>query len=525
MPIDIAIEPKTSQYMEEEHYVTVMKERLGEALEKAKINLKYHQELMKEYYDKNKKNHGIRVGDKVMLENKACVKGISPKLARPFKGPYIVERTTDTNLVIRLITKGQSEPIWVHANRCKRYEEGELSDKNIVPSNSASKKKIVQKQQTSQASTSHRYPLRSTTLAMAMMCFLAIISCVDAGPAEQEFINRPFWTIEINSIDVIVYLHYQRNYFYYISICNTQKQCTLPAIASREYMLDNLYPNTDYQVKVELWRIENGRTNKTYAETVNIKTKSFPYGVTIVETDEYVTIEKITYTTNRILGKVLISNGGIHEFLLTDKVVYKQKLLRNPCLSYILILTMQLGYTDQNTTWYNYKEHTRSIPKLPHKCINTTTSTSTITTAITTTQTSTTTTSIITTDTTKAAKITKFTTQKPNVTKKINIKTHTQLKSIKYWRKFRKKHKPVMLKERVKTVPKQYILINQKNDTERQSMKKRANDMAAFIASSIIGLCLLILFGITYTYKRFKHKTYTFIHDRANFLRFQITEV
>ena len=196
-------------------------------------------------------------------------------------------------------------------------------------------------------------------------------------------------------------------------------------------------------------------------------------------------------------------------------------MLRNPCLSYILILTMQLGYTDQNTTWYNYKEHTRFIPKLPHKCITTITSASTITTPITTTQKSTITTSIIPIDTTKAAKTTKLTTQKQRVTKKSNIK----MKSIKYWRKFRKKHKPVMLKEKVKTIPKQYILINPKNDTERQSMKKRANDMAAFIASSIIGLCLLLLFGIAYTYKRFKHKTHTFIQDRANFLRFRTTEV
>ena len=49
--------------------------------------------------------------DKVMLENKVCVKEISPKPARPFKVPYMVEKTTDTNLDIRLTTKGKTEPI------------------------------------------------------------------------------------------------------------------------------------------------------------------------------------------------------------------------------------------------------------------------------------------------------------------------------------------------------------------------------------------------------------------------------
>ena len=104
MPIDLEFEPETSQYMDEEEYLVVMKEKLSEAYQKAQLTLKYQQELMKEQYDKNKKNHSIRIGDKIMLESKACTKGISPKLARPFKSPYVMERTTDTNLVILVIS-------------------------------------------------------------------------------------------------------------------------------------------------------------------------------------------------------------------------------------------------------------------------------------------------------------------------------------------------------------------------------------------------------------------------------------
>ena len=72
----------------------------------------------------------------------------------------------------------------------------------------------------------------------------------------------------------------------------------------------------------------------------------------------------------------------------------------------------------------------------------------------------------------------------------------------------------IILKERKPS--KQYILINPKtnNDSEQQIMKKTANDMIAFIASSIIGLCLPILLGIVYTYKHCKQRK--IIHTLQN---------
>ena len=108
MPVDIVFEPRTSQYIDVEDYLKIMKERMTEAWQKANLSIKYHQEQMKETYDKNTKNHNFKIGDKVMLEHKACTKGLTLKLNRIFKGPYLVEKTNETNLIIRLTTKAKA---------------------------------------------------------------------------------------------------------------------------------------------------------------------------------------------------------------------------------------------------------------------------------------------------------------------------------------------------------------------------------------------------------------------------------
>ena len=162
MPIDLTFEPKTSQYMDNEDYLVVLKERMLEAWPKANLTIKYRQEQMKEAYDKNTKEHNFKMGDKIMLENKACLKEKSPKLTRTFKGPYRVEKVTDTNLVIKLITTKKAEPIWVHANRCKAFEEpreqGEVTTSDEPPKES--KKKGKQSANT----TGNRYSLRSKAI-------------------------------------------------------------------------------------------------------------------------------------------------------------------------------------------------------------------------------------------------------------------------------------------------------------------------------------------------------------------------
>ena len=64
------------------------------------MNSKNRDEQIEEQCNKNKKNTYIKVGDKVILENKACTKGKSLKLTQPFKVQYVVKQTTDTNLVM-----------------------------------------------------------------------------------------------------------------------------------------------------------------------------------------------------------------------------------------------------------------------------------------------------------------------------------------------------------------------------------------------------------------------------------------
>jgi hypothetical protein len=67
MPEDLEWTPVVSQYMDEEDYVTVMKERLQEAWHTTGLRIKFYQEQYKDYYDRKTKLHKIKVGDKVMV--------------------------------------------------------------------------------------------------------------------------------------------------------------------------------------------------------------------------------------------------------------------------------------------------------------------------------------------------------------------------------------------------------------------------------------------------------------------------
>ena len=100
LPIDLDFIQPTSQLMDEPDYVTIMTERLATVYKKARLQIKYSQEQYKEQYDKNAKPHDFKVGDKVRIWMPTTKKGLSPKLSRPYKGPYEVVRVTPTNLFI-----------------------------------------------------------------------------------------------------------------------------------------------------------------------------------------------------------------------------------------------------------------------------------------------------------------------------------------------------------------------------------------------------------------------------------------
>jgi len=197
LPIDLDFIQPTSQLMDEPDYVTIMTERLATVYKKARLQIKYSQEQYKEQYDKNAKPHDFKVGDKVRIWTPTTKKGLSPKLSRPYKGPYEVVRVTPTNLFI--IKNKNSDPIVVHANRCKKAE--------IEPTK--------------------RYNLRSNT--QSEICVIELQSQLEANriklspePVEHKSLNR----VRTASIP----------------IPNTQEE---DSVLFEDYVIDTDYPQNE----------------------------------------------------------------------------------------------------------------------------------------------------------------------------------------------------------------------------------------------------------------------------------------
>jgi len=129
MPVDLDFSPQSSQLMEVPDFVTIMLERLNIVYKQVGLRIKYNQEKYKEQYDKKTKPHSFRVGDRVRIFAPEPKKGLTPKLARPYKGPYEVVRVTPTNLFI--IKNKNADPIVVHVNRCKRAENEPFKKYNL----------------------------------------------------------------------------------------------------------------------------------------------------------------------------------------------------------------------------------------------------------------------------------------------------------------------------------------------------------------------------------------------------------
>ena len=78
-------------------------------------------ERQKRHYDLKAHKHLYQQGDAVWLHSPARKKGLSPKLQRPWEGPYLVlDRLSD--VTYRIQKSQRSKPRVVHNNRLKKYE-------------------------------------------------------------------------------------------------------------------------------------------------------------------------------------------------------------------------------------------------------------------------------------------------------------------------------------------------------------------------------------------------------------------
>nr|CAD7430948.1 unnamed protein product [Timema monikensis] len=91
------------------------------AYEQVRKNLKVGQERQKDVYDRRCSGKAYEVGDKVWLYTPAIREGLTPKLYKPWQGPYVVrKRLSDVTYRIQYTLNPRKRPV-VHFNRLKPY--------------------------------------------------------------------------------------------------------------------------------------------------------------------------------------------------------------------------------------------------------------------------------------------------------------------------------------------------------------------------------------------------------------------
>lgn len=120
-------------------------------------HLKFGSERNKRYYDHKASHRCFERGDPVWLHNPRRKKGRTPKLQRPWEGPYLVISRLD-DLIYRIQKGPRSRPTIVHVKRLKKYQghrfvnwltEGKTGKDRVSIAGEASKSGQPTKQQNS----------------------------------------------------------------------------------------------------------------------------------------------------------------------------------------------------------------------------------------------------------------------------------------------------------------------------------------------------------------------------------------
>ena len=130
LPTDAALAaPVHREDVDLDDYKAEVTSCLSDAWELARQHVKKAQKAQKRYYDRNTKDPGYRVGDRVFVFMPAAKQGKDHKFARPYHGPFRVLRVEKNNLSVVPVDKPQKTPIFVATDRVRRcpeeIEEGE----------------------------------------------------------------------------------------------------------------------------------------------------------------------------------------------------------------------------------------------------------------------------------------------------------------------------------------------------------------------------------------------------------------
>ena len=97
-------------------YKTDMLLGFSVAWENAQMRIKDAQERYKQQYDRFRKPHTFRIGDRVFIEEEV---GKKKKIGLPFRGPYRVIKTTENNVEVRPVGRPEEPSKWLNVERVR----------------------------------------------------------------------------------------------------------------------------------------------------------------------------------------------------------------------------------------------------------------------------------------------------------------------------------------------------------------------------------------------------------------------
>ena len=122
LPLDLTYgRPDDQLWQCTTEYGQTLEETIETANVFARKKLQLTASKMKTNYDIDAAANRFERGTAVWLHSPAVKKGFSPKLARPWTGPYLVTKRIN-DLVYRIQLHARSKPRVVHRNRLRRYQ-------------------------------------------------------------------------------------------------------------------------------------------------------------------------------------------------------------------------------------------------------------------------------------------------------------------------------------------------------------------------------------------------------------------
>ena len=124
VPIDVQYPSPTDQNHSLGKYVTDMKNRFNSVYDMTRTNLRKAQKTMSDYYNRKVCGNPFSEGDKVWYFDPRVKQGKSPKLNRPWKGPFTVKKEI-SDLIYRIQLDGGRMRKVVHFNKLKKCNEAQ----------------------------------------------------------------------------------------------------------------------------------------------------------------------------------------------------------------------------------------------------------------------------------------------------------------------------------------------------------------------------------------------------------------